>query len=36
MLKLRRGVVVEADPLTVEIGGERREAWADEGLVGPV
>ncbi len=36
MLKLRRGVVVEADPLTVDVGGERRPAWADEGLVGPV
>ena len=35
MLKLRRGLVVEADPLTVEIGGERRRAWADETLVGP-
>jgi hypothetical protein len=36
MLKLRRGVVVETDPLTVEIGGERRPAWADPGLVGEV
>ena len=36
MLKLRRGTVVSVDPLTVEIGGERRRAWADEGLVGPV
>ena len=36
MLKLRRGVVVEATPLTVEIDGERRPAWADEGLVGEV
>lgn len=34
MLKLRRGVVVEEDPLTVEVGGERRPAWADRGLVG--
>lgn len=36
MLKLRRGVVKEADPLTVEVGGERRRAWADPGLVGPI
>ena len=36
MLKLRRGTVVEADPLTVEVGGERRRAWADAALVGPV
>ncbi len=34
MLKLRRGVVVEEAPLTVEVDGERRAAWADEGLVG--
>ena len=34
MLKLRRGTVVEADPLTVEVDGERRKAWADPGLVG--
>jgi len=33
-LKLRRGVVVDEDPLTVEIGGERRPAWADEALLG--
>ena len=36
MLKLRRGVVVETDPLTVEVDGERRPAWADEALVGTV
>ena len=36
MLKLRRGVVVAEDPLTVEIGGEARAAWADHGLVGEV
>ena len=36
MLKLRRGVVVGEDPLTVEIGGEARPAWADHGLVGEV
>lgn len=35
MLKLRRGVVVAVDPLETEIAGERRRAWADEGLVGP-
>ncbi len=33
-LKLRRGVVVSADPLEVEIAGERRRAWADEVLLG--
>jgi hypothetical protein len=33
-LKLRRGVVVSADPLEVEIDGERRRAWADESLLG--
>lgn len=33
-LSLRRGVVVGADPLTVEVGGERRRAWADESLLG--
>ena len=33
-LKLRRGVVVDADPLTVEVDGERRRAWADETLLG--
>jgi hypothetical protein len=36
MLKLRRGVVVGTDPLTVQIDGERRPAWADSGLVGEV
>lgn len=36
MLKLRRGTVVSADPLAVEVDGERRRAWADAGLVGPV
>ena len=36
MLKLRRGVVVAEDPLTVEIDGEARPAWADHGLVGEV
>lgn len=33
-LKLRRGVVVQEDPLTVEIDGVRRPAWADTDLVG--
>jgi hypothetical protein len=36
MLKLRRGAVVSVDPLTVEIGGEHRPAWADTGLVGEI
>lgn len=35
MLKLRRGLVVATVPLEVEVGGERRSAWADPGLVGP-
>ncbi len=33
-LKLRRGVVVDEQPLTVEIEGERRPAWADVALLG--
>ncbi len=33
-LKLRRGVVADEDPLTVEIDGKRRPAWADETLLG--
>jgi hypothetical protein len=33
-LDLRRGVVVSADPLEVEVGGERRPAWADEVMLG--
>jgi hypothetical protein len=33
-LKLRRGVIVAEDPLTVEIDGERRPAWADVALLG--
>ncbi len=36
MLKLRRGVVVELVPLTVEVDGERRPAWADTSMVGEV
>ena len=35
-LKLRRGLVVSADPLEVELAGERRRAWADEQLLGEV
>lgn len=33
-LKLRRGRVVRSEPLTVEVAGERRPAWADPALVG--
>jgi len=33
-LELRRGVVVCAEPLTVEVAGERRPAWADTVLLG--
>jgi hypothetical protein len=33
-LKLRRGVVVSAEPLTVEVDGEQRPAWADTELLG--
>jgi uncharacterized protein DUF3866 len=33
-LALRRGVVVSAEPLLVEIDGERRPAWADTALLG--
>jgi Protein of unknown function (DUF3866) len=33
-LKLRRGVVVSVEPLTVEVDGERRAAWADTTLLG--
>lgn len=33
-LKLRRGTVVAEDPLTVEVDGERRSAWADQVLLG--
>ncbi|HWJ42879.1 MAG TPA: DUF3866 family protein [Solirubrobacterales bacterium] len=35
-LKLRRGTVVSADPLLVEVAGERRRAWADEVLLGEI
>ncbi len=33
-LRLRRGTVVAEDPLKVQIGGERRPAWADTALLG--
>jgi Protein of unknown function (DUF3866) len=33
-LKLRRGVVVAEEPLTVEVDGERRRAWADTPMLG--
>lgn len=33
-LKLRRGVVVGEDPLTVEVDSEERAAWADTALLG--
>jgi hypothetical protein len=33
-LSLRRGTVVAAEPLTVEVAGERRPAWADTALLG--
>lgn len=33
-LKLRRALIVGEEPLTVEINGERRAAWADEALLG--
>ncbi|HET6571910.1 MAG TPA: DUF3866 family protein [Solirubrobacterales bacterium] len=33
-LELRRGVVISADPLVVEVGSERRPAWADRVLLG--
>jgi Protein of unknown function (DUF3866) len=36
VLKLRRGVVMETDPLRVRIGNEVRAAWADESLVGEI
>ncbi|MFM8791295.1 MAG: DUF3866 family protein [Solirubrobacterales bacterium] len=34
MLKLRKGTVVATSPLEVELGGERRMAWADPVLAG--
>jgi hypothetical protein len=36
VLKLRRGVVTQADPLQVRIGEEERPAWADESMVGEI
>jgi Protein of unknown function (DUF3866) len=33
-LKLRRGIVAGEDPLTVQVDGELRKAWADETLLG--
>lgn len=36
MLKLRKGVVVGTDPLTVRVGDEERRAWADESMVGEI
>ena len=33
-LELRRGVVVAEDPLTVEVEGKHRPAWADTTLLG--
>jgi Protein of unknown function (DUF3866) len=35
-LKLRRGIVVGEEPLTVEVEGKVRPAWADTALVGEV
>lgn len=36
MLRLRRGIVVSADPLTVRVDGQDRRAWADVATVGAV
>jgi hypothetical protein len=36
VLKLRRGTVTSAEPLTVRVGDEERPAWADEEMVGEV
>jgi len=36
VLKLRRGVVSATDPLTVEVEGLERPAWADRSLVGEI
>jgi hypothetical protein len=36
MLKLRRGVVLQTNPMTVRVDGEERAAWADSSLVGEV
>jgi Protein of unknown function (DUF3866) len=36
VLKLRRGVVTQVDPLQVRVGDEVRPGWADESLVGEI
>jgi hypothetical protein len=36
VLRLRRGKVITPDPLTVDVGGEHRRAWADPALIGEV
>jgi hypothetical protein len=36
VLKLRRGVVTQVDPLRVRVGDEVRPCWADESLVGEI
>ena len=36
MLRLRRGVVVGTEPLTVRLEDQDRRAWADRSLVGEV
>jgi hypothetical protein len=36
VLTLRRGIVIEADPLTVRVDGQARRAWADRSLIGEV
>jgi Protein of unknown function (DUF3866) len=36
MLSLRRGRIVETDPLTVRVDDQSRRAWADRSLVGEV
>ena len=33
-LKLRRGTIISANPLEVEVDGQRRRAWADKVLLG--
>jgi uncharacterized protein DUF3866 len=35
-LRLRRGIVVGEEPLTVKVDGERRAAWADTTLLGEI
>ena len=36
MLRLRRGRVITPEPLTVDVDGEHRRAWADPAVVGEV